>query len=269
MKTGRFPLVGSITTREAGLATSEFGSTDQIFINCFPEVVKNPITGAPTVVLNKRLGFQELVASVQASATGSYGAVVWTGKADATSPVILSYVKSTGTSVMFFNQSTQIGSDVGSTNRCSYMDETVISGTANLTATLRDSGTSALEAWFFPEGGSWTQITDGDFPSGIGVEHAHMDGSMFVMSKTTGRIHNSDLNSLSAWTAGNFIQASPTGEPGVGCVRYGKYIVGFSKTSLGFFYNAGNSTGSVLSRVQGADIRIGMNDANNGVGRSC
>lgn len=254
MPSARFPLAGSLTNRNLNAVLSD--TKDQRFTNCFPEVVKNPLSGKQDVWLNKRQGY---IASsdVAASATGSYGSVVWTANSAATAPAIFSFLKSTGTSMMFFDSAgTQIGGDVASTNKCLSMEETDISGTGNLTAILTDSGTTANEAWFFPEGGSWTQITDADFPSNITPAHCHLDGYMFVMD-VNAKLYNSDVNSLSSWAATSFITANSFADNGVGCARYRDLVVGFGDLSMEFFRNAGNPTGSPLVRLENQTRRIG------------
>lgn len=265
MPTDRIPLVGSLMNRNVNAAVAD--SKDQQFINCFPELNKNPVTGQGSIVLNKVPG-TAASSDVAASATGSYGACVWNANSAAVAPVIFSYLKSTGTSMMFFNTAgTQIGGDVATTNSCLFMAETDISGTGNLTAVLTDSGTGANEAWFFPEGGAWTQITDGDFPSSITPAHAHMDGYMFVMTEA-GKIYHSDVNSLANWTSTSFLSANSFADNGVGLARYRNLIVGFGDTSAEFFYNAGNATGSVLSRIDNATLKVGAirNTSGRGVG---
>lgn len=253
MSSLRIPLVGSLTDRNPNASLND--TTDQQFINCFPEVVTNRITQKSQVVLNKRQG-SIASADVQASATGQYGAIVWTTNSAVTAPLALSFLKSTSQSMMFFNESgVQHGADVPNTAGCPFMSETDISGTGNLTAVLLDYPTAALEAWYFPQGGAWTQITDGDFPTNITAGHAHMDGYMFVMTDA-GRIYNSDLNTLSSWTASSFITLSGGGN-GIGLARHRDLIVGFSDYSTEFFYNAGNASGSVLSRARDGLIRIG------------
>lgn len=260
MATQRIPLVGSLINRNAD--PSSFLTKDQFFTNCYPEIVKNPITGTGRVYLYKRLGFTG--ASVSGVAKGSYGCVVWTGKADNTSPILLSFQKTGGTSTQVFNQTTQVGGDIANTDTCVSLSETVISTTSNLAGIFVDSGTQLFEAWFFPEGGAWTQITDGDFPPNLGTPEplaywsapAHMDGYMFVMTRN-GKIWNSDLNSLSAWTANSYLTMQSYPDGGVGVARYRNLLVGFGTRSIEFFQNTGNATGSPLTVIPSATRRVG------------
>lgn len=140
-----------------------------------------------------------------------------------------------------------------------HMSETSIGGTANLVII---TSASSGRTYFYPDGGAVTEITDVDFPPkqtpaiAITGNAVHMDGYMFVMT-TTGQIWNSDLNSLSAWTAGNYITAGILPDGGIGLERYKNMIVAFGVSTIEFFQNAGNASGSPLSRVPGATINIG------------
>jgi hypothetical protein len=255
----RFPLVGSYTNRKVNPVVGD--TVAQRFVNCFPEIEQNPLTGNRRIWLNKRQG-TTASSDVQASATGQFGTVV---KNNGTA--VFSYLKSGGASMMFFTTAGQVGADVGSTNGCVFMSTTDISGTENLTATLVEAG-NVYEAWYYPAAGSWTEITDSDFPkSTLTPTHTHMDGYMFVMT-TTGRIHNSEVNSLSSWLANSYITANSAGDPGVGVARYKNFIVGFGGVTTEFFVNNGNSTGSVLKRVPDMTFSVGALATSPAVGTS-
>ncbi len=262
MPTIRIPLVGSLTNRNDRPPSTK----DQQFINCFPEVVRNPITGQGKVYLNKRTGFS-FSSTFVSGGVGSYGSVLWTGNSAAISPPVVSFYDSgfSRTSVWDAQGSgTQIGGNIANTNACLSLSETMVSTTSNLVGYFVDSGTSLIEAWFFPQGGAWTQITDADFPPNIGTPEplatasgpVHMDGYMFVMTNN-GKIWNSDINSVSAWTASSYITAQASPDGGMGLARYRNLIVAFGKNSVEFFENRGNATGSPLSSIPSATIRVG------------
>src|SRR4051812_13912949 len=118
----RIPLVGSLTNRKIDGTTND--TTDQQFINCFPEVTKNVVTGKQEVILNRRPGFDASV-DVEASATGSHAGIVWTTSATfLPAQVVFSFLKSTGTSMMFFTQDrVPVGADVPNTKSCLFMSE--------------------------------------------------------------------------------------------------------------------------------------------------
>lgn len=101
------------------------------------------------------------------------------------------------------------------------------------------------------------QIIDADYPQSTAVgRFAYMDGYAFIMT-STGRIYNSDLNSITSWNASNYLTANAFPDGGVGLLRYKDRIVAFGKISTEFFTNAGNASGSVLLGSSGANIKIG------------
>ena len=247
----RIPLVGSLTNRSPNAGNND--PTDQRFVNGFPEVTRNPVTGNSEVILNKRIG--SIVSSdVQASATGSFASINWTTGTSA--PTVFSFLKSTGTSVMFFDQSAaQVGGDVASADNCFFIHETLISGTPHLTAATEATGAgSPIQHHYYPQGGAWTQITDANFPTAL-PSHAHMDGYMVVM-KSNGVLQHSAQNSVSSWPASNLIP-TVSGGTGQGCVNYRNFIVGFTDYGTEFFANAGNPFGSVFKRVPEGVLRLG------------
>jgi hypothetical protein len=254
LKTLRIPLVGSLTNRNPNAAITD--TKDQKFVNGFPQLESNPVTGKATAWLNKRQGCTAS-ADVQASATGSYGAVVWTANSSAVAPAVFSYTKTGSTSTMFFNTAgSQIGSDIASTKEVLSVEETDVSGTGTLTAMITTTS-NVLDLYFFPEGGAWTRVSSAPVTtSAICPAHGHMDGFAFVM-REDGRLYHSDLNTVSSWAAASFITANSYADAGVGCARYRNLIVGFGDYSAEFFYNAGNAAGSVLSRIENATLRIG------------
>ena len=264
IQTQRIPLVGSLINRNAN--PSSFATKDQLFVNCYPEIVRNPITAAQRVYLYKRLGYTN--SAIAGLSSGSFGGTVWSGKADGTAPILLSFVKSGGTNTQVFNGTSQVGGDIATTNNCLALTETMVSTTSNLVGYFVNSGSSLYEAWFFPESGAWTKISDADFPPNLGTPEplamgcgpAFMDGYMFVMT-TNGKVWNSDLNSVSAWTANSYITAQSSPDGGVGVARYKNLIVAFGAKTIEFFQNTGNPTGSPLTVVANATIRIGASNS--------
>ena len=273
MPTKTIPLIGSYTNRSYGVFTNK----DQEFINCFPEVVGNSITQARSAWIVRRTGFiLGGRTGILSSDLSSYGACVWSSKADGTMPAIMSWIKSDSTLTKIYRvqtttgNMTQVGGDIASTSNCFFLTETLVSGTSNITGIFSDNSTGAYEYWYFPEGGAWTQITDGDFPPNIGTPEpltpyiTHLDGYTFVMT-TNGKIWNSDVNSIANWTASSFITAQSQPDNGTAIARYKDYIIGCGSRSIEFFYNAGNPTGSVLSPVANSTINIGVLPATNGI----
>ena len=245
MPTLRIPLVGSYTNRAAG------ATDDQIFTNCFPEVVTNSVTGKRTPKLLKRLGYNNGGALTGVASALTYGAIAaWTGATSTTPPVVGAFLNTGGTSTSVWNlpEGTKIGGDIANTSGCSVLDETMVSATPTLVGNFYDSSTGVLERWYFPEGGAWTQVTDSDFPASTVVGRpAFMDGWTFDMT-SDGKVVGSDLNSVSLYTATNFISANTYPDKGVTVARHGHYILAFGEGTIEVLRNNGNPTGSPLSR---------------------
>jgi hypothetical protein len=73
-----------------------------------------------------------------------------------------------------------------------------------------------------------------------------------------GYIYHSDINSVTSWTASSRIETGAYPDKGIACVRYKQFIVGFGPQTMEFFVNAGNATGSVLSRQAELTRKIGL-----------
>ena len=107
------------------------------------------------------------------------------------------------------------------------------------------------------------KIIDADLPGSVCGQVVAMDGYLFT-GTTGGLIYNSDLNSIQNWNALSFIPTSFTSTIGASVEPFGvwrikNYIVAMGYQNIEWFTNAGNPTGSVLSRVQGSAINIGAN----------
>lgn len=242
----RVPLVGSYTNRSLDGAIS--GAKDQQFVNCFPSVAINPITGKQTPQLVKREG-SSASSDVAASAIPRFGACVFRSDGNPTPSTVFSFGNFASTGALFYKDSGSIiGALIADRDLCSLITETTVSGTGYLTATLNNTISNENEVWY-SSGAAWTQITDADFPTtNICSAHTHMNGYMFVMT-TDGRVYNSDINSISSWTANNYISTDSSTDAGVGVARRGRQIAAFGDTSIEFFEIAGNPTGSPLKRV--------------------
>lgn len=255
MPTLRIPVVGSPINR---LDSNTF-TGDQLFTNGIPDVTRNPITGKSAVYLMKRPGTAKGAALTGVDSAAKSGAILnWSGQTGSTPKVVAAFLNTGGTSTSIWDigLDTKIGGDISTTDDCTCITETIVSGTPNLVANFYDSSTTLLEQWFFPEGGAWTQVTDGDFPSNVVGQPAHMDGYVFNMT-ADGKVYNSDLNSVSSYTANNFVSAGQYPDRGITVARHGAHIIAFGECSIERFYNNGNASGSPLSRVEDGGLLMG------------
>jgi len=217
-------------------------SKDQRYVNCFTEKLENPLTGKQTFYCTKRPGFESV--NTPRSGHGGTAIHIWAGKGAGTD--VISAFGTTTSNI--YNGTTSLGT-LASVARD--ITETSATGTTTLVIPC-ENGT----AYYYPDGGAMTQITDVDFPSANVGTFAHLDGYAFIMD-SSGYIYNSDLNSVSAWTSGNNIKAQMYPDMGIGLIRYKQYILAFGSETVEMFYNAGNAIGSPLARVEQGFHRIG------------
>ena len=265
MKEQRIPLVGSAVVKGENPYdyTSNTTRQEQLFQNCFVDITRNAVTRSARVTVNKRTGFSKTQVADVGYQAGT-GAVVWSGYSGG-AKAAFAYNSGTNNTV-YDSGGSIIGALFVGPNTSYGLSETVISNVSNLVLTGRVSATGEWQAWFYPEGGAWTQITDVDYPGrptgvgGLGLQltngSVHMDGFMYVMTRS-GLIYNSDLNSLANWTATSFIAAQFSPDLGVGLNKVKNYIIAFGEGSVEFFVNTGNATGSPLSPVRGGSLKIG------------
>ena len=219
---------------------------DQRYVNCFPEKIKNSLTGDEKYFIIKRPGFT----TNTTPAAGSEGCAIriWAGQGNGTA--IISAFGLTNSTL--YNGISSLGAVTGVITS---INETLIGTTANLLIT-----TDSNKGYFYDDGGSLTEITDVDFPSNasqtITGGFVPLNGYNYIMT-TSGRIYNSDLDSISSWTALNWLSTNIKPDQGIGLARYKNYIVAFGKESTEFFQTIDNATGSPLQPIQNIVINIG------------
>lgn len=234
IRTERIPLVGGHNTRPA--TAGAFLDKDQRFINFLPMKVENPITEKKTFYAIKRPGFE----SSSTPATGNIGTALHVWETVGTGTTTLSAFGATNSTI--YQNTTSLGAITG---RARGFSETDSTGTSTILIPSTDS-----TLWYYPTAGSLTQVTDVDYPGNAGRttvgKTVHMDGYTFQMD-STGRVYNSDLNSITAWTSTAFTAPTFYTGNGVGLARHHDAIAAFSTSSIEFYYNAGSSP-SPLSR---------------------
>ncbi len=111
-------------------------------------------------------------------------------------------------------------------------------------------------------GGTVTEVVDVDFPPkdtpAVGIAHggAILNNVLYVLDED-GDIHGADTGDAAAWTATNFINASRSDDGGAYLGKHHDNLVAFGPSSVEFFYDAGNATGSPLNRRQDVSYNIG------------
>ena len=260
----RVSAVGSLPTSAAiagvavaGVAiagtSAQSTSKDARFINCFKRSVTDEASGETRRYLIKRCGFAAH-STIRAGHIGN-AIRVWSGQGTGTKVITAfgnqdSSIYDDGTRLTTNNSDTTI-----ITGKATGITETVLSGTPTLAISSSD-GTG----WYYQNAGTVTKITDAQFPGNnsktLAGTFAHMDGFAFILD-TNGDLWNSDLNSITSWTATGYIPAGIYPDKGVAAIRWKRFIIAFGAQSMEFFRNAGNSSGSPLSRVEELAQKVG------------
>ena len=112
-----------------------------------------------------------------------------------------------------------------------------------------------IAAWTVTNG-ILTAVTDVDYPSETVPGVVTMDGYVFVMTPAA-EIYNSDLEVPTSWNALNFLTAEMEPDSGVALAKHLNYVVALGQWTTEFFFDAANTTGSPLSRLESASMWVG------------
>lgn len=263
----RLPLTGAYNTRPGAVAlsgssgvvgvaivgvavvgaTSSTGvSKDHRLLNCLQITQADENAQSKRLYVVKRPGF----GANSTPENGSIGnaILVWTGQG--TGLKVMSCFG--GTNSTLYDGTTSKGAITG---KARSIVQTDVSGTATLLIASADS-----TGWYYQDGGTATKITDVDFPGNASRttvgDFAAMDGYAFIMD-SAGRVYNSDINSVVNWTASSYFAANSIPDVGIGVVRHRDTLIAFCKEHLEVLYNAGNPTGTPLSRVNDRTQKLG------------
>lgn len=103
-------------------------------------------------------------------------------------------------------------------------------------------------------------IADPDFPTSLVPGIAYLDGTAYVMTPNA-EIYGSDINNTTSWNPLNKIVAQIEPDLGIAIAKQLVYVVAFKQWSTELFYDAANTTGSPLGRVDGAKVSYGCTSA--------
>lgn len=113
------------------------------------------------------------------------------------------------------------------------------------------------EGYVFTSNAAGTKITDANFPSPHVPFPIYLDGYLFLAKANTGDIYNSNLNDPMTWTSGSFFSAQMYPDDIQALIKINNYIAAVGTSSTEFFYDAGNSPGSPLAKLDGATLPFG------------
>jgi hypothetical protein len=102
-----------------------------------------------------------------------------------------------------------------------------------------------------------TQVVDADLP----VPHVpcpiYLDGYIFLAKANTSDIYNCDVDVPTSWTPGNFISSEMSSDYCVKLAKSKNYLVALGTSTLEYFWDAGNASGSPLTRNESPFRNVG------------
>ena len=217
---------------------------DARLTNCLVEAVN----GDPQIV--GRTGF----ATYTSVATGvGHGMTVWTKNSDQTQKVYCvvgtQVYRATGTATTVISTYGQgAANEIVDWNQ--YYDGSYVVLKNSLSMYGMNTSTDAV-----------TKVTSGNYPATTVRGIAYLDGTFYVMDPN-GTIFGSNSEDIFTWSALNFISANAEPDGGVALARAGSFVVAFGNYTTQFFYDAGNATGSPLSRAPNGTILSGCASSN-------
>ena len=232
------PFVGTPTQRY-------LGTGDERYVNCIFEAIPNPLTREQTVFCIKRPGLSNHSQASTSSVGRGVHAWAETG----------SIYQVLGNNI--FRDTTLLTSSLTmntSTGRCWFVE--IPQSTGNHVLIISDG----QDNYNITSTHTLTQIDqadDTDYPVSTLGPINYLDGYVF-QAQSNGRIHNSNLNSISSWTANSFLTADThAGE--LEAIHLQKdQMLAFTKNRTEFFFNNGNPTGSPLLRIDQNTLGVGM-----------
>ena len=218
------------------------GTEDSRYVNVLFEPIANPLLQQKTVYCIKRWG----VSSFQSPGISTGRGIHSWGLTGSTYSVV-------GNSI-FSDTSTLTSSMNTSSGRCWFVEIPPSTGQPQLVIC------DGQDNYNITSSGVLTQIDQGDdaqYPVSTLGPVVYLDGYLF-QGASSGRIYNTELNSLTSWLANDFITADTHAGPLEAIYIQKDQIAAFTKNRVEFFFNNGNPTGSPLLRIDQNTMGIGL-----------
>jgi hypothetical protein len=216
------------------------GSKDFRLINLMTEVVTSAIGDQKKYYIKSRPGMTTSYTTNAAVGRGMYNWIV-SGT---------SYIMNVSGNKVYYN-GTLVLTLSTSTGQVGFTE--FVSSTGVVSLVLVD-GTNG---YVFSAPGTYTQITDADFPTPHIPHPVFMDGYLFLAKSGTQDIYNSNLDDPALWTSGEYISAEMYPDKIVALSKNNNYIYAIGSNSVEYFYDAANATGSPLARHASAVQQFG------------
>jgi hypothetical protein len=113
-----------------------------------------------------------------------------------------------------------------------------------------------VDAYHYDTAGGLVLISDADFPATFVKGWSYLNGTLYVGTQSA-NIQGSDTNDPSSWNPLNSILAHIEPDRGIALAKQLVYTIMLKEWTTEAFYDAGNSTGSPLGRVEGAKANFG------------
>jgi len=148
-----------------------------------------------------------------------------------------------------------------------YKDGVALAGTVNtangvyrfdscMGATPKLQFGNGLFAYNYDAGAGLVLINDAQFPAAFVKGWAYLDGTTYVMTPSA-HILGDDINDPVNWDSLNDILVQIEPDLGTALNKQLVYVVALKEWTTEIFYDAGNSAGSPLGRVEGAKVNWG------------
>lgn len=101
------------------------------------------------------------------------------------------------------------------------------------------------------------KITDTDFPTAP-YSMAELDGRAYAIDRNTLRIHESAINNVASWSASALVDMDAEVFGNVALAKIGQRLYAMCGQRIEVYFNNGNQSGAVISRIDEATIEMGM-----------
>ncbi len=210
---------------------------DNEILNCFYEMVDNKSTGDREHYVVKRDGTSAY--AYTAPSTNIRGIFYWEDQ----DKFLVAYnrnidvvVASTGAAItVLINVFTTTTGEVGFTEF--YYDDTTVKVVTTDGTTLSTIDTSNVVV----------ASTSPDIPVPHLPHPLFLDGYLFIAKANTADIYNSNLNDPLLYTAGDFISAEMAADKILRIAKLNNYLVALGSSTIQYYYDAANATGSPLA----------------------
>lgn len=242
----RVPLVGVMTTRDGT------NDKDQLFYNCVFEDAKNDMTQTKKLFAYKRPGLTELYSQ---TAGEGRGMIYWaiTGKLYY---IIGDKLYSNNTVIHTLDTTTGPCGFVECYNSTSFV-LFLADGTNGHVISTSDTVTH-VNATNYPADGNG--YTGADLPTPHIPQPSFLDGYVFLIETSTGKVFNSKLTDPGRWrAASDYVTPIMFPDKSQGLARQANQLVVFKEQTSELYYDQGASgaTGSPLGRTEQAVLQVG------------